>query len=53
MNAVEKKERGREERKGGGVCYQRIWKTYFPVDAKTQKERVDGWGGQKASTGRD
>lgn len=52
MNAVEEKERGKKKRKEG-VCYQRIWKTDFPMEAKTQKERVEGGGRQKASTGRD
>lgn len=52
MNAVEEKERGRKKRKGERVCYQRIWKTNFPMEAKTQKERIEGGGGQKASTER-
>lgn len=35
------------------MCYQWIWKTNFPMEAKTQKERIEGGGGQKASTVRD
>lgn len=36
MNAVEKKERGRKkEEKRKSVCYQRIWKTNFLMEAKT------------------
>lgn len=53
MNAVKEKERGREKRKGGRVCYQRIWKTNFPMAAKTRKETVEGGGGQEASSVRD
>lgn len=30
--------------------YQQTWKTNFPVEAKTQKEGVEGGGEQKAGT---
>lgn len=53
MNAVKEKERGREKRKGGRVCYQQIWKTNFPMAAKTRKETVESGGGQEASSVRD
>lgn len=51
MNAVEEKEGekgGKEEQRATNGSGK-----HFPMDAKTQKGRVDGWGGQKASTGRD
>lgn len=54
MNAVEEKERGEKRRKEKEWADQRIWKSNFTVEAKTQKGRVEGrcgpqtglWGDQ-------
>lgn len=53
MNAIEEKERGREKKNEERVSYQWVWKTNLTMEAKTQKERVEGGGGQKASPGRE
>ena len=53
MNAVEEKERGRKKKKGERVSGQRIWKSNFPVEAKTQKGRVEGRCGPQTGLGGD
>lgn len=45
--------KGERERKGERVSYQQIWKTNFTMEAKTQKGRVEGGCGLKASPGGD